>query len=1229
MAINASSPWNKTYVRLEGTFSGTSETHFQIYITTQSGNVFKHRKKVGLGDWGSWTENVSIPSAGASVSLSDGMSAKFTRTSLATYTEGDSWKFLVVPDLLLDEYNTTDNAYSNIAVIENKDRNNLIAFSDTTGNVSIVEDFESDNPTITSNVTANVTPNPEGYSLVQKNKELYVATGKNNNPMWVGYNKTDGFEGKTVDYNFRSEPAYEQLDSTATIDDVFSDFCVIKAGGSNNITPKIYAGIKDGDNQLYIVNMIDNKTFKFTLTGTARRIRMNPAQMDSNNDCNGVAVLCNATTSGADAALDFWEIPITGSNTIGQSTTLSKTIHLFKPEQNTSSYGIHDFLIVSSKASAHTSGTTFGLFISIPGEEESECSYPVFKSEDINSQTADIAADAWINIRPLTSDGGSYSATATGLSNAENKWVSYEAERQSGDNYDYSIEGESAKFKSVQKISLGLMGYDDTGQNPIIGFTAQMAPTRRDTYGNDGFKVMIGSYCDGERLWILRWVTFLIGYGTSGSVKCNMLAHMRDYESNYETAWESHYGSADNQNFTDLVLYCPSFIDGNGFPTHRFLAGSTTSDETAWLHSQAPHTTPMYARGGGIDDGNKFGTIGWGSYGNRHGVYYIRVSATTPRIYMFQSANQASLHPWDKDLQMFPNTNSNKYTLFAGSSTKVNQESRPDFTFYNLPHDDPGSDSSRYRLGDRPYLAGTDSSKIVVATEGFYLSQPMEERTNVGSTERLINVPLNVSVSNDATNLLGSSAQWLQLTNAGEASSKDWIGPTSKKNFYKVSLLYDGFQESTLLEAMLPKDDSNGIDKAITGDIIIKEEKATELSRRISAIILYRAIDTVATATTPGALYRFVEEIPLYKFSIDSNGDYKYTFTDDGNQDASYEAINGISEELTNLNIKYGVNTECNGFHFVGDCSHSQFDDAENVVFRSQPGKYSIFDWSKDFIQLNFKPKVMKGFLGKLYIFGRDRMVIANPQTLVIEDEITGIGCSNKKAIKVTPTGMYWCDNSNIYNSTPQITKIGTKIQKQADFGWSSLSESVKDSAVLGYDTIRQAVLIFFTTDTGTVRHRCWAYSASTRRWDLWDTSHKVYDTVESKTGHAILLLSNGRICKYSSGSNNKNWEWESKKIGFGEDTIVKKLRLAKLDGTARNHTTLQYKSDLEDDEWHSGTDISNNYGTGWQGRAIKVTSAYSKVKWFKIRATATNNITGSNYKGNAVGVIYKRKKPK
>ena len=179
----------------------------------------------------------------------------------------------------------------------------------------------------------------------------------------------------------------------------------------------------------------------------------------------------------------------------------------------------------------------------------------------------------------------------------------------------------------------------------------------------------------------------------------------------------------------------------------------------------------------------------------------------------------------------------------------------------------------------------------------------------------------------------------------------------------------------------------------------------------------------------------------------------------------------------------------------------------------------------------------------------------------------------------------------------------------------------------IGIDARRKCFLLFFTVDSS---HRVWLYSYKRQRWDLGQTSAQVMDTVDSKDGPCITLLSNGKISKFmANNAIKKDWEWESKKIGFGEDTIVKKLRLAKLDGTARNHTTLQYKSDLEDDEWHNGTDISNNYGSSWQGRAIKVDSAYSKVKWFKVRATATNNITGSNYKGNAVGIIYKRKKPK
>ena len=97
----------------------------------------------------------------------------------------------------------------------------------------------------------------------------------------------------------------------------------------------------------------------------------------------------------------------------------------------------------------------------------------------------------------------------------------------------------------------------------------------------------------------------------------------------------------------------------------------------------------------------------------------------------------------------------------------------------------------------------------------------------------------------------------------------------------------------------------------------------------------------------------------------------------------------------------------------------------------------------------------------------------------------------------------------------------------------------------------------------------------------------------------------------------------------------LKSIRIQFFRGDLKNvakrllDTAIQYKSNLEDDDWHAGTNISNNYGTTWQGNAIKVDSSYSKLRWFKVKATGTNNGTGSNHKGNSIGIIYKRKKPK
>ena len=1242
MAITSSSPWNKSYCRLTGTFSGTIETHFQIVITEQDGSKFKHRKKT-LGEWSSYTTNVSL-TVNTDISLSDGMSVKFTRSNAATYATGDSWKFLVAPDLLLDDNQASytpgsiEDPYDTLEMIQNGDQQDLIALSSKNGKIAVIKNYESSEPEIYNNLSTSLASNSEGYSTVRKNKELYVATGKENHPQWIGYNKNDGFSGSTENFNFVKESAYEQIDSSNPIDDIMHEGVILQCGGSNTLNARIMVGYKENDTTLYVQNIAENKLYTFNCGGQPLQIRENPAQMDSNNDCNGFAVLVQSGIHNATRSLELWEVPITGTaSLIGQSTNRKKVIHLQKPEQYEGPNDSNDFLIVSSNANPWTSGTDFTLWVSMwsDGSTGGNSENMLFKYDDIDDEADDavISSSSWINCSPkLGGNGAGTDRTSSELKDRFLKRV-YEDNGNPTDGPDIwqGWEQASQSYTMVQKTNLMLIGYDTNGTNPQIGFTARLRGIQNS--GQNAYWTHKGSgvFNDGSKLWVLNWVTFMVGNSATGKNYCRMLGHFSDWGiANPDTRWQSYF----NAN----VGAEEALEDNSTMNQTHIVSNLAKSTDYTYQQTMMPHPCPMFAAGSGVNDGRKVNCVVDASTGVRDGMNYIRTSNTSPRMWYFKRRYYTGEHPWDNFLNMFPNTYSNMHTAFSAGSTNVNEphdvstNGTSEKRYAILPVDSESGDSARYRMLSRTHLYTMDTYQSVVngipeTTEGFWCTQPMDSYTSGGTTERLIKSHLNSNQSNP-TNVFGSSLPWFSFESIQEDTSIEWIGLTTKKAFYKIALLYDGYQESTLMSATGLHDSSSDFTKGVSLTLRIQADFA--LSSRINAVVVYRATDSSQTADEPENLYRFVEEVPLYKFNYDeSNNRREYTVKDNGNQDASYEALNGISETLSNLTIKYGVNTEVNGFHFVGDCKHSQFDDAENVIFRSQPGKYSIFDWSKDFLTINFKPKAMVGYLGKLYVFGSERMCIINLQALIIEDEIQGIGICSKKSYKVTPSGLYWFDNTNIYNSTPKINKIGTSIQTVETYGWTNLSSAVKNDAVIAYDTIRQAVLVFFTTEADTPENRCWAFSSAQRRWDLWESGYKVYDSVDSPDGHPILLLSNGRICKYSSGSNNKNWQWESKKMSFGNDTIFKKIRVLKLDSTSRNSVTVQYKADTAESSWEDGTDISNNYGTSWKGKAKRIASNHSKLKWFKARVTGTNTLTGSNHKGHSIGVIYKPKKPK
>lgn len=97
MAITTSTPFNKQYAVLTGTFTGTEVTQFWIRINNQSGTEFKYKTKQGTSAWSAET-TVNDHSAQTAKLLTLGMSVTFTRPSLGSYATGDRWIFEVSPD---------------------------------------------------------------------------------------------------------------------------------------------------------------------------------------------------------------------------------------------------------------------------------------------------------------------------------------------------------------------------------------------------------------------------------------------------------------------------------------------------------------------------------------------------------------------------------------------------------------------------------------------------------------------------------------------------------------------------------------------------------------------------------------------------------------------------------------------------------------------------------------------------------------------------------------------------------------------------------------------------------------------------------------------------------------------------------------------------------------------------------------------------------------------------
>lgn len=1198
MAINTSTPYNKNYCTLTGTYSGTTDMQYEIKITNSSGTEFKWRTRNLNGSWSSQT-TVTSHSAGVAYSLSNGLSVTFTRQNLGSYSSGDKWIFDVAPDLKLSAGAST--AYDRLIPIDKEGDQQVIAVNSASGEIAYIENIDSDAPEITE-VGGIPNRTTGAYDYVVNNKLAYIATGPSTPAQVVGYLKNDEFGTESGEVFERvQEPAYRNVSVSSSSHKVMTDFIVMEdsSNGFNNPTLIIGFIYDDYNPNLYIYNRSTSKVYTRVLPSKPLAIRQAPNRTvsSSNARITGFAVLMEGAN---DSYINLMQEYTVSDN--GATLTLQTTYNIEAPQQNTKIEMFSDFLLMCDDdniLTAQGSSPSADIKLILAAGQTNDSNilkdgylFRIDNFDELNTALSG-SAGGLIEAGDFIPMSPKHDYSDQTSSNPAHSWVEMFDENGNDDTI-----GTSNHPKAIQRTCLAHLGYDNTGKNPQIGITVKVS---KASYSESVDDDEYGSYSTArfKRLWhngandyfSLEWITYCVPLDSSGRNTCHMLAH---------------------------------FVDEGEVST-------SYNNQVLTANPPKNSSKPLFAKGAGLQGGRKFFSYAGNSAGQRYGIYYLKSNGTSCKLKAFRTSGDA----FDGYLGVFPNDYADIYTKFNNyndgsgsySQTQPTNESSKDFP----------AEQSGYYIGDSNYAPTVSSNYLPTG-----LSLVVMEASDIGD-ELYIEA---INGTNATTNLISNADPWFKFGTPSAGNTGGWKGLSStRKVFYKCSFLYDGFQESALVAGQTATftetdTDTDGQVIGINNDINLSIEIAQEallsdegnnlVSRRVTAIVLYRADDMDTTATEPDGLYRMVKEIPIKDFVLDTSGStpkFIASVIDDGARGASYEAVNGIPETLGHLGVNYGVNAVANSYMFVGDCQHPEFPDAENFIFRSEPQKYALFNWARNFVQLEFVPTAMAGYMGKLFVFGKNQMAIVNPESLVIEENVSGIGCLGHKLIKVTPRGLFWADNSNIYMSSPKINKIGTAIKAEDNFGWDTLTDAERNNSVIGYNSKRQCLLVFIKKGSDT---RCWSYYMPQQRWDLWETDYQILDAIESKDGSPILLAEEGRILKMSEGDGLRNWEWRSKRLTFGTGTNYKKVRVIKADGTNQANVALTYSTNFYS-AYNSGTDVSTKYGSTETQlpRAVKLDSAHSKLRWLRIKLTGTQNSTSSNCKTSSVGVVFKPKKPK
>ena len=376
--------------------------------------------------------------------------------------------------------------------------------------------------------------------------------------------------------------------------------------------------------------------------------------------------------------------------------------------------------------------------------------------------------------------------------------------------------------------------------------------------------------------------------------------------------------------------------------------------------------------------------------------------------------------------------------------------------------------------------------------------------------------------------------------------------------FYKISLLYDGFQESPLNDSAFEIDVTNE-SKFLRLHLQMPTVEEAGLSPRVTHVNLYRKNELTE-------LYRLVKSINLNgeddPFEL-IDGQYVFKIKDEFLM-ATYEAINGIPESLNDLTPNYTLSCQLNDFLFVSGIGHPDISqEGKHMIMRSKQSKFSVFDWSNDFLDLPTEPIALVAFAGRIFAFDENNIYKINPQGLYIEDVSEGIGTLNSQSVVTTDVGMFFADRNNIYvHNGRNASPIGGPIlysQTKPEWQIGYLDAIVKAEKLgytpkLTFHPSKQLVYVVLQgygesfTSFRQHKSRVYAFNIEQKRWDYLEIPTAKAITTTSKGD--VIIGDGYQVYNYNIDKRNrKSFDWESVPFNMGSTNYDKSFKSLKISG--------------------------------------------------------------------------------